>query len=451
MRGRRARAGGRRGVHRLVVRRPLPAHRALRRGAWPSRGLGGEPRRDDAAAPLAFLPVARPSGVVVWAGANDLRALAADPIPGCRVRRAPATRSCPVSERPGRRSSGAPLVVRLKSGRRSPSPAVARRQRGAQGARVRTLLWPSWTCVGPPSPTSGVPRPSDGRRRSQAPRMGRVRTDGPAGLSRRAARRQRPSRWRPGHVPRRTEPAPSRSSPAGHERGDAGEVQEGRPGRGVDRGPGARHARPADALGMFAITYFLSREVVGEVTNAALFALNAHMFTTTLRGVPTALAARKMDGRGAFHATVQLTITGVVGLGAAIASTPLPRSAGCSGHRPSPSTSSRSRSRRCSCASGRCPSGCSSTGCVFARRASPRARGALVRDCLGRRGVPRRGRLVRRGPFRAGPGGPAGASIYMHPREWAKPYPLDCAASAICWCSACRSARRSGSRSPRGT
>lgn len=71
--------------------------------------------------------------------------------------------------------------------------------------------------------------------------------------------------------------------------------------------------------GTLAITYFLSRDVVGEVSNAALFALNAHMFTTL--GVPTALAVRKMDARGAFHATVLLTVSGVLGLAVALALT----------------------------------------------------------------------------------------------------------------------------------
>ena len=75
--------------------------------------------------------------------------------------------------------------------------------------------------------------------------------------------------------------------------------------------------RVLQMVGTLGITYFLTREVAGEVQNAALFALNAHMFTTL--GVPTALAVRKNDARSAFHATVVLTVTGVLGLGVAIA------------------------------------------------------------------------------------------------------------------------------------
>lgn len=45
-----------------------------------SRGLGAENLAETMRRLRWTLPVARPSGVVVWAGANDLRALAADPI-----------------------------------------------------------------------------------------------------------------------------------------------------------------------------------------------------------------------------------------------------------------------------------------------------------------------------------------------------------------------------------
>src|SRR5262245_58169671 len=72
-------------------------------------------------------------------------------------------------------------------------------------------------------------------------------------------------------------------------------------------------ARLLQVIGTLALTYFLSREVVGEVSNAAIFALNAHMFTTL--GVPNALVSRETDARGAFHATVLLTVTGALALG----------------------------------------------------------------------------------------------------------------------------------------
>lgn len=176
-------------------------------------------------------------------------------------------------------------------------------------------------------------------------------------------------------------------------------------------------------LGTFAITYFLSREVVGEVANAALFALNAHMFTTL--GVPTALAARKMDARGAFHATVQLTITGVVGLGAAIALTGpfsgLLRSPALAkyviplafatllmrvGTVPERLLQYRLRFREASLAKS---AGELSYAIVSVGAAYLGAGGwALVA-----------------GHFARGLVALVGASIYMHPREWAKPYPLD--------------------------
>jgi lipopolysaccharide exporter len=76
-------------------------------------------------------------------------------------------------------------------------------------------------------------------------------------------------------------------------------------------------SRVLQLLGTLAITYFLPRDVMGEVQNAAIFALNAHMFTTF--GLPTVIAVRKMDPRAAFHATFLLTVSGLVALGAAIA------------------------------------------------------------------------------------------------------------------------------------
>jgi lysophospholipase L1-like esterase len=61
-----------------VVRFPLaelfPAAPAL------NRGLGAESVADTMRRLRRTLPAARPAGVVVWAGANDLRALAADPL-----------------------------------------------------------------------------------------------------------------------------------------------------------------------------------------------------------------------------------------------------------------------------------------------------------------------------------------------------------------------------------
>lgn len=75
--------------------------------------------------------------------------------------------------------------------------------------------------------------------------------------------------------------------------------------------------RVVQVLGTLAITYFLQRDVVGEVSNAALFALNAHMLTTF--GVPTALSVRKSDPRSAFHATFALFVTGVLALVIAVA------------------------------------------------------------------------------------------------------------------------------------
>jgi lipopolysaccharide exporter len=99
------------------------------------------------------------------------------------------------------------------------------------------------------------------------------------------------------------------------------------PGRGEVRKKAVRGAvwtvglglgtRVAQLGGTLALTYFLSREVAGELANAALYALNAHMVTTL--GVPTAIAVRKTDARGMFHATVAMLVTGVLGLGVAAA------------------------------------------------------------------------------------------------------------------------------------
>lgn len=61
-----------------VVRFPLAE--LFAGGTAISRGLGAENLADTTRRLRWTLPVARPSGVVVWAGANDLRALAADPI-----------------------------------------------------------------------------------------------------------------------------------------------------------------------------------------------------------------------------------------------------------------------------------------------------------------------------------------------------------------------------------
>lgn len=61
-----------------VVRFPLAE--LFAGGTAISRGLGAENLADTTRRLGWTLPVARPSGVVVWAGANDLRALAADPI-----------------------------------------------------------------------------------------------------------------------------------------------------------------------------------------------------------------------------------------------------------------------------------------------------------------------------------------------------------------------------------
>lgn len=70
-------------------------------------------------------------------------------------------------------------------------------------------------------------------------------------------------------------------------------------------------------LGTFGILYFVDTSDFGQVSNAALFALNAHMLTTF--GVPTALAVRKLDARGAFHATVLLGASGALAMVIAVA------------------------------------------------------------------------------------------------------------------------------------
>lgn len=61
-----------------VVRFPL--ERLFSGGPAVGRGLGAESVADILRRLRWTMPAARPSGVVVWAGANDLRALAADPL-----------------------------------------------------------------------------------------------------------------------------------------------------------------------------------------------------------------------------------------------------------------------------------------------------------------------------------------------------------------------------------
>lgn len=61
-----------------VVRFPLA--QIFKGGTALCRGLGAETIADTIARLRWTLPVARPSGVIVWAGANDLRSLAADPL-----------------------------------------------------------------------------------------------------------------------------------------------------------------------------------------------------------------------------------------------------------------------------------------------------------------------------------------------------------------------------------
>lgn len=181
--------------------------------------------------------------------------------------------------------------------------------------------------------------------------------------------------------------------------------------------------RILQVLGTLAVTYFLPRDVVGEASNAAIFALNAHMFTTL--GVPTALAVRKSDPRSAFHATVLFAVTGVVGLGAAIA---LTGPFGGLLHSPSlgkylvPLALATLLMRI-----GTVPDRMLQYRLRFREAGLARSAGelsyAIVTVAAAYLGAG--GWAIVAGHLARGSVALVGASMYLHPREWAKPHPLD--------------------------
>lgn len=163
-----------------VVRFPLAE--LFAGGTAISRGLGAENLADTTRRLRWTLPVARPSGVVVWAGANDLRALAADPI-------VVVERVARLLDAIHARFPRVPVaIVGVPPWCDQTVADLDRLRRLNEGLKAlafaRTLAFVDM-CRPPPRQRSGVPRARDGRRRSQAPRTGRVRAGGPVDRRRR--------------------------------------------------------------------------------------------------------------------------------------------------------------------------------------------------------------------------------------------------------------------------